>query len=180
MRDIRDGASLPRFFAMLNQYALASAPERLTLLRWAILQVLIGNVDGHAKNLSFFAGAEGLRLAPVYDLVCGLLYEQENVEDTLAMAIGDEFAVRKLGAYDWAQFSVNCGLPARLVAREMISLAKACIKQLPVVALQVREEGGNAGTIEQISAVVAAQAQAVLQAAPAIVRIVQEEWSGRV
>jgi len=53
VRDIRDGASLPRLFALLAQHATTPVKERLALLRWAILQVLIGNVDGHAKNLTF-------------------------------------------------------------------------------------------------------------------------------
>ena len=54
-----------------------------------IFQVLIGNTDAHAKNLTFFNGVSGLSLAPAYDLFCGLVYAELPVEDTFAMAIGD-------------------------------------------------------------------------------------------
>ena len=64
VRDIRDGASLPAFFSLLAKHAVVPAAERLQLLRWVIFQVLIGNVDAHAKNRSFFLEPGGVRLAP--------------------------------------------------------------------------------------------------------------------
>lgn len=118
VREIRDGASPPALFALLNAHAAVPATERVALLRWVALQALIGNVDGHAKNLSFFVSCEGLRLAPAYDLVCGLIYEQQVVQDTLAMAIGDELEPRALRAYDWAAFAARCALPPRLVTHD--------------------------------------------------------------
>lgn len=100
VKDIRTGAALPAFFSLLK---LAARPviERLNLLRWVIFQVLIGNTDAHAKNLSFFNGVSGLSLAPAYDLVCGLVYAELPVEDTFAMAIGDAFTLGELTTYEW-------------------------------------------------------------------------------
>jgi serine/threonine-protein kinase HipA len=175
---IRDGASLTRIFAMLDAHASSPTRERIALLRWAILQVLIGNVDGHAKNLSFFVDMQGLRLAPAYDLVCGAMYEQKGVDDTLAMAIGDGYQIRKLGVFDWAQFSVNCKLPARLVAREMAALAKRCQEQLGATQARIREEGGDAHTLERVGEIIETQAAMVLAAAPAVSRSVREESGG--
>ena len=48
-----------------NRPALA----RMQLLRWVIFNVLTGNADAHLKNLSFRVSAEGIELAPFYDLV---------------------------------------------------------------------------------------------------------------
>src|SRR5690606_15758820 len=101
------------------QHAAVPAAERLTLLRWGVFQTLIGNVDAHAKNLSFFVNPDGLRLAPAYDLVCGLIYQDERVESALAMAIGDEFVPQQLRAFDWALFASQCALQPNLVAREL-------------------------------------------------------------
>jgi serine/threonine-protein kinase HipA len=52
VRDLRDGASLPMLFGLLARSPRPVA-ERLALLRWTLFQVLIGNTDAHAKNLSF-------------------------------------------------------------------------------------------------------------------------------
>lgn len=100
VRDIRDGASLPKLFALVDRTAPNPAAERLALLRWAIFQVLIANTDAYGKNLAFFLGAGGLRLAPAYDLVCCAPYAEDRVSDTLAMAVGDNFNPTALGAYD--------------------------------------------------------------------------------
>lgn len=62
--------------------------DRLGLLRWAILQVLIGNTDAHGKNVSFFCDDRGLRLAPAYDLVCMEALDAD-FGDAYAMAYGD-------------------------------------------------------------------------------------------
>ena len=96
---IRDGASLPRLFNLLRPGQVAApAVERQKLLRWALFQVLIGNTDAHAKNLSFFSTAGGLSIAPAYDLVNVLALADEGIETSYAMAIGDAFRYEDLNA----------------------------------------------------------------------------------
>lgn len=125
---IRDGVSIERLFSITSG-ALSSAAMRLGLLRWMLLQYLIGNSDAHGKNLSFFVEPGGLRLAPFYDLVSVCTYPR--VDHELAMAIGDEFDIHQVRAYDWAGLSAACGLERRLVAREMLRMTKALRKSLP-------------------------------------------------
>ena len=43
--------------------------SRMQLFRWLVFNVVIGNDDCHLKNLSFFIGPEGVRLADHYDLL---------------------------------------------------------------------------------------------------------------
>jgi serine/threonine-protein kinase HipA len=175
VRQIRDGANLASFFTLIDRYASAPIRERIALLRWVVLQALIGNVDAHAKNLSFFFSARGISLAPAYDLVCGLVYEQGSFEDSFAMAVGDEFAPRGLTAYDWALFSIKCGLTPRLVCREIVSLAEACMKQLSSAAEIVREEGGDPAVIDRICAIISTQAQRAVAVAPAVSDVARQE-----
>ncbi len=125
---IRDGVSLERLFSIAD-FAIAAAPVRLGLLRWTLVQYLIGNSDAHGKNVSFFVDPGGLRLAPSYDLVAACVYPK--IDHEIAMAIGDEFNISNVRAYDWAELAVTCGLDRRLVAREMVRMAKAVRKVLP-------------------------------------------------
>jgi serine/threonine-protein kinase HipA len=125
---IRDGASIERLFS-ITEHALAGAAMRLGLLRWVLLQYLIGNSDAHGKNISFFVEPGGLRLAPSYDLVAVCVYPK--VDHELAMAIGDEFDISRARAFDWAELAEKCGLERRLVAREMRRMTKALRKALP-------------------------------------------------
>ena len=125
---IRDGVGVKRLFSIAD-HAIAAAPMRLGLLRWILVQYLIGNSDAHGKNVSFFVEPGGLRLAPPYDLVAACVYPK--IDHELAMAIGDEFDITKVHAYDWAEFLVHCGLDRRLVIREMTRMAKRLRKVLP-------------------------------------------------
>jgi serine/threonine-protein kinase HipA len=58
-------ATLVSCLERCNRPALA----RTQLLRWVIFNVLTGNADAHLKNLSFRVDADGIELAPFYDLV---------------------------------------------------------------------------------------------------------------
>jgi len=175
VRHIRDGASLPRLFASLHRHAWVAATERMALLRWVIFQVLIGNVDAHAKNLSFFQSVRGLAVAPAYDLVCGLVYAQQGFEDTFAMAIGDGFAPHALTPYDWARFAIDCGIAPGVVCREINRLARECLEHLSSVAQVVHEEGGSSAMIERVCGVIERQAERALAAAPFIPTAAREE-----
>ncbi len=146
---MRTGASLPMLFELLQQ-AAKPAMERLTLLRRVVFQVLIGNPDAHAKNLTFMMGPAGLTLAPAYDLVCGLLCADGHLEDAYAMAIGDAFAPAQLSAYEWAQFAVATQLPPRLVRKVIDEVSQATVNALDRVSVETRAEGAQAAVVERI------------------------------
>jgi serine/threonine-protein kinase HipA len=120
VRDIRDGASLPKLFAARDS-SVGPAQFALRLLRWSLFQVLIGNADAHGKNLSCFVTMRGLKLAPAYDLLSAQAYP--GVDHTLAMAVGDEFDSSAVQAYDWAVFAEKCRIARPVVIRELKSMA---------------------------------------------------------
>jgi serine/threonine-protein kinase HipA len=120
VQDIRDGASLPKLFAA-RHFSVGPAQFALRLLRWSLFQVLIGNADAHGKNLSCFVTAQGLMLAPAYDLLSAQAYP--GVDHTLAMAVGDEFDSTAVQAYDWAVFAEQCGIARPVLIRELRALA---------------------------------------------------------
>jgi serine/threonine-protein kinase HipA len=44
------------------------------LFRWLVFNIVVANDDCHLKNLSFFMSAEGVQLAPHYDLLATSAY----------------------------------------------------------------------------------------------------------
>ena len=129
VKHIRDGANLPMLFKLLT-LSPQPALDRLKLLRWVIFQVLIGNTDAHAKNLSFFYGPDGLRLAPAYDLVCAPAFTSVALDDEYAMGIGDAFTLKELSPLEWAEFAHLSGLAKKLVATELARLSKRVLVEL--------------------------------------------------
>ncbi len=51
------------------------AQARVRLFNWLVFNVLTGNDDAHLKNLSFLIDADGVQLAPHYDLLCTACYD---------------------------------------------------------------------------------------------------------
>jgi serine/threonine-protein kinase HipA len=170
VKHIRDGASLPHFFA-LQQLSAQPLAQRQKLLRWAIFQVLIGNTDAHAKNLSFFAGISGVSLAPAYDLVSTFAMNREVIEDNFAMSIGDAFRQEELSPFEWAVMAERCGLPKAQVGQELRRLAGNINKQLPAVVADCVSQGADRAVLERIQAGIEACANEQLAIAPRIARV---------
>lgn len=173
VKNIRDGASVKGFFELLNNKELmqATGPAKLEFLRWVIFQVLIGNTDAHAKNLTFFSDPQRLALAPTYDLVSGLALIDANIADNLAMAVGDNFDPRSVRAYDWALMAHECKITPKLVVNVLTILASQCLKHLPNIRQRVREQGGDAHMVERVSEVVHSQCTAALSCVDKIMAI---------
>lgn len=130
VKHIRDGASLKRVFE-LTKLSDRKSSETIKLLRWTLFQYLVGNTDAHGKNISYFVDENEIRLAPAYDVIC--VEAHDCFEQSIAMAIGDTFKYADLRAYDWAEFGVTCGIPRKLLAREMTRMAKAVSSALSSV-----------------------------------------------
>ena len=50
------------------------AAARLSIYRWMVFNLLLGNGDNHLKNISALVSAEGVEVAPAYDLVATAAY----------------------------------------------------------------------------------------------------------
>jgi serine/threonine-protein kinase HipA len=156
VRTIRDGISFQRLFS-IAEYTVQKALTRMSLLRWAIFQYLIGNCDAHGKNVSFFCKPAGLSLAPHYDLVSVVQYDELDHE--LAMAYGDEFDLDSVRPYDWAVFAQRIQIPRALLSREMQRIAKAAPPAATYQAAAEGYEGEEKALVSRIAAFVADQAR---------------------
>ncbi|WP_077033784.1 HipA domain-containing protein [Pelomonas sp. KK5] len=121
VRHIRDGVSFEVLFDRVEQ-TVNKAAARMTLLRWALFQFLIGNSDAHGKNFSFFVHREGLEPAPWYDLVSVVQYP--GIDHQLAMAWGDAFSLEEVTAFALADFAQRCRVDRQLLKREARRMAK--------------------------------------------------------
>jgi serine/threonine-protein kinase HipA len=132
VRNIREGVSFEVLFQRVEQ-TVNKAVARMTLLRWALFQFLVGNSDAHGKNFSFYVRREGLDPAPWYDLVSVVQYP--GIDHELAMAWGDEFSLEEVRAFQLADFAQRCGIDRNLLKREAARLAKLALEHAPRQAL---------------------------------------------
>lgn len=108
----------------------AKAPTRIALLRWTLLNILIGNHDAHLKNLSLFAGRDGYALAPHYDLVSTVSWARPDLvvqgarwpDVELTHQLGEARFFADLRRKHVLEFGDAMKLPASIVERELNQL----------------------------------------------------------
>lgn len=169
VRHIREGVSFERIFSLLEKMVTPAA-ARAYFVRWAILQLLIGNSDAHGKNISFHVHPAGLSPAPMYDLVAVNAYDGQ-VDHTMAMAYGDVFEPEDITPYALADFAYRTGTPLRQLAREITRMAGAIRQIAPVQAALDIYVGAEVELVHHISDYICAQAQRLLHIADQIPRV---------
>ena len=78
------GPSYADLTAALRRYGTDPGTDTPLLFRWAVANLALGNRDAHAKNVSVLRTADGaVRLAPAYDVVCTMAYN--DLDTTLPL-----------------------------------------------------------------------------------------------
>ena len=132
----RDGGpSIGEVAALLRAHT-ARPVEALARLRdWQIFNCLVGNWDGHAKNLalSYAPGEAVARLAPFYDLIsieCLNLLRPGTWSRDMAFFIGERDVPERIRRSDWLTFARHLGMPPK----RLLGRVEALATRLPAVA----------------------------------------------
>ncbi|MGV7215749.1 HipA domain-containing protein [Bradyrhizobium sp. UFLA05-112] len=122
---VRSGPGLKALFDGAARFIQPGA--RLALMDAVIYNILICNVDAHAKNYSILIGASGsAKFAPLYDLMCGEVYPK--ITKRLAQALNGRREGIHVHGSDWQQLARQVSLsPARTLKRveELCELVNA-------------------------------------------------------
>jgi serine/threonine-protein kinase HipA len=127
------GPSLKDMFDVTRRYMPPT--EIVRLLDTVIFNVLACNSDAHAKNYSIMIRAGHASLAPIYDVMCGEVWE--HVTKNLAQKIAGTNRGDLLKRAQWQQFARECGLNPRQVIDRVAALAKSAIAQVQRAASEV-------------------------------------------
>ena len=127
------GPTLKNMFDITRRYMPPT--EIVRLLDMVILHVLACNSDAHAKNYSIIIRAGNASLAPIYDVICGEVWE--NVTKNLAQKIADMSRGDHLKRTHWQQFARDCGLNPKQVVDRIDAFAKSAIAEAELAASEV-------------------------------------------
>ncbi len=123
------GPSLAVCFDLIRDASSAPAPDLIALLDAVIFNLLIGNHDAHAKNFSLlYMSDRSIRLAPLYDLVSTVYYEE--LTDKMAMKIGKQPRSALIHPKDVDQFAADAGLGAALARARIPLMAGRLLEQI--------------------------------------------------
>jgi serine/threonine-protein kinase HipA len=126
------GPGLPHCFALIRDVSTAPALDVIALLDAVIFNLLIGNHDAHAKNFSLLYRPDGtVRLAPLYDLVCTVYYEE--LTDKMAMRIGGEAKSALIFPAHVEKFAKAAGLGVARTLARIPAFAEKLLEKIPGV-----------------------------------------------
>lgn len=119
------GPALNDIFEATRRYLPPT--DLVRLLDMVVFNVLACNTDAHAKNYSIMLRGNGATLAPLYDVLCGEVWE--HVTKSLAQQIAGTSRADQLSGRHWRQFARECGLNPRQVIERVGALANSVIAQ---------------------------------------------------
>ena len=138
------GPSLSKISEVIREHSSEPVRSILQLRDWQIFNYLIGNWDGHAKNLALLyeRGSAAPKLTPFYDLVAIEYLNQAKAADwsrKLAFFIGKNDIPERVTLEDWGLFADALSIPKKPTLERLAELASI----LPNAAVEVRSEFAN-------------------------------------
>ena len=137
--------------AQIIEYCRNRVATRLSLYRWLVFNLLLANTDNHLKNLSFLVSAEGIELAPAYDLLSTGAYHTRAFANERANWPAASLAIELPGAATLAAVTRESilsagevlGLPRRLGERDLDRLTRDLLPTLNALQQRIERENGE-------------------------------------
>lgn len=121
------GPSFQDCFQLIQKISTKPIEDSENLIIWQIFNVLTGNSDGHAKNLSLLYDKNHQpQLAPFYDLVCTRAIER--IDTKLALSVGSEFNPDKISIKNWEELANACYVNKQYLMKLIQKTAEALLE----------------------------------------------------
>ena len=132
------------------------------LLRWQIFNVLAGNSDGHAKNLSLLHLPNGaIRLAPFYDLVCTRAIAR--ISHDLALDVGGERNPSLIARPHWETLAKQCDIRPRFLVKRVEEMAARLLQATVSSRATFAERFSAYPALQRIEQIVLKQCERVIK-----------------
>ena len=150
------GPSFADCYRLVQDASSDPANDSRHLLRWQIFNVLAGNSDGHAKNLSLLYQRDGeIRLAPFYDLVCTRAIAR--IDHHLALAVGGERNPGVVSSKHWTELARQCDLRPRFLYAQVQDIAEGLLRRLRPTRETFENRYGRFPALQRMEQVVVRQ-----------------------
>lgn len=156
-----DGPSFAECFKLVRKVSTDPATDTENLLLWLIFNLLAGNSDGHAKNLSLLYPENGeIRLAPFYDLVCTRAIKR--ISPDLAFSIGKCVNPGQINKKNWESLAKECDVGGRYLLKLVTETAEHLTDAIKPVRKKFEDKYGKYASLQRIEQVVRKQCRRTL------------------
>jgi serine/threonine-protein kinase HipA len=128
------------------------ASARLAIYRWLVFNLLVGNGDNHLKNISALVSADGIELAPAYDLVATAAYATRAFSEQpswpgldLALALPGASRFGDVTRDTVLQAGEAMDVPSPIATRELGRLVDRVTAASPELLVRIETENARIG-----------------------------------
>lgn len=158
------GPTFKTSFELIRRATTRPAVEVLKLLDAAIFNVLVGNADAHGKNFSLLYDGGRTTLAPLYDLVCTVAYDDLSAK--LAMKIARHATLEEIGKGTWPAFALEVGLGAPFVRKRVKALAESARGAVARVVDETAAMNLDRDGLKALASLIASRAEQLAKTTP--------------
>jgi serine/threonine-protein kinase HipA len=126
------GPSFKDCYELVKNRSAVPLADCHNMVQWLFFNLMVGNNDSHAKNLSMLNSNGKLRLAPFYDLMCTKVYAGLSIN--FAFKIGQHFEPGQVSPQDVRELADSIGINSRTMFKIALDMAGRIEKNLPSVA----------------------------------------------
>ncbi len=147
-----ESAGGPGFATIANILrAESSLPIRdlMVLARWLVFNYLIGNHNGHCKNISLLYRPDGIGLAPFYGLLSTTVMAGQYPDEI--MSLGGDFNSHFVRKARWVAVGEELGLPEKAILRIVEEVMESTGAALDVVVAETAAICGDNPVFQSIA-----------------------------
>ena len=153
--------SLKDCFDLIRKECSSPIEDSRKFLNLILFNGLIGNADGHAKNISLLHDKNGTKLAPFYDLVSTQVYPQFTKK--MPMKIGGE--KRNFGhlqKHHFVSLSEEINMKPKIVVKTALDLANRIIAISEITATEFKAKYRSIEMADKINALISFHARSLI------------------
>jgi serine/threonine-protein kinase HipA len=155
------GLTLTRAVTVIRDHVARPLVDVPRVIEWQAYNIVLGNSDGHAKNLSILYSDAGVKLAPLYDLVS--TREYERLDRKLAMGVGGRQNPDEIGRAEWIKLSEELRIGPRVVLDLVRDVAQRSLDALAGWTREFRDSNGDPSILQTLPRAITRRARRVLR-----------------
>ena len=117
-------------------------------LKMVEFNYLIGNAGAHGKNFSILYGRNGIRLAPVYDVMDTDIYPQ--VSKKIAMKIGKKYDAPYIFKHHWLSYTEGSERAKERIWKEITAFKQTVLVEAEKLVEELNSSSYASPVYEQI------------------------------
>lgn len=153
--------SLKDCFDLIRKECSNPIEDSRKLFNLVLFNGLIGNSDGHAKNISLLHNENGTTLAPFYDLVSTLVYPQFTKKMPMKIA-GKKRNFAHLQKNHFNSLSEEISMKLNIVIKTALNLANRIMAVSEITTMEFKAKYGSVEMVEKINAVISFHARSLI------------------